>query len=597
MSIKGKLIASLVIEVLVIFLLTEFVYRDISRYLQLKKVEDAGKNYLYALNSAIAILESGSSIDKNSFAIQLRNSTSYIPENEYGKVLKGIISDAYNSISTGDTESLISFRDRLRSFLDQIEKKSENALNKGITVLVLIPLFSLIIIGIGAYTTYRSVIYPVKKMLEAISKVRNGDLTAKIYIGKRDELGDLGKEFDTLIDWIRSTFIQINSMTEDISKSSTVLLTDLTATKDKNIAMQKKVLQLAFSSEILSISVDNVNRHVHNVYSTVRTVEEKAVQGSDIIFSSIEEVKKLTGEVVALRSNVEILTDQSEKIQEVVGAIKSIAEQTNLLALNAAIEAARAGEAGKGFAVVADEVRQLAIKTKRATEEIEDIVDDISNSMKSLARQLQEKSKRASEVQKSMEMSSETIDEIKSSIQVITEIAGEISELMEEQRESLNVVKEEVISVSEYIDRFGAIFKELEDSSITAEKAIDSMMERLFEFNIGEVVKIDRGRILFMSWLLSLPNMVEKNEPVRIGETEFFSWLNTEFKKFIEKKGFHQYYEEIMGIIEDIDSVVEELFGEKVSSSEKDKIYRIIKDKSISLLEIFNRIKKELEGK
>ncbi|WP_457626190.1 methyl-accepting chemotaxis protein [Persephonella sp.] len=593
MSIKGKLIASLVVEVLVIFLLTEFVHKNISRYLQLKEIEDAGRNYLYAINSAVAVLESGSGIDGAGFALQLKNSLSSLPENRYGKTLRNIISGAYGSVSSGNLESLISLRNNLRSFLKQVEKEANTALSTGITVLVLIPLFSLIIIGIGAYTTYRSITVPLKKMVSAILKVKNGDLTAKIYIGKKDEIGELGKEFDALIDWIRETLIRINNLTEDISKSSTVLLTDLTATKDKNIHMQKKVLHLAFSSEILSISVDNINRHIHNVYSTVKTVENKAVHGSDIIFSSIEEVKRLTEEVVALRNNVELLTDQSEKIQEVVSTIKSIAEQTNLLALNAAIEAARAGEAGKGFAVVADEVRQLAVKTKKATEEIEEIVGSISGSMKHLARQLQEKSKRASEVQKGMERSSETIEEIKRSIQTITEIAGEISNLMEEQRESLNVVKEEVISVSEYIDRFNTIFKELEDSSITVEKTIDSMMEKLSEFDIGKTAKIDRGRILFMGWLISLPKMIEKGSPVKIRETGFFEWLNGEFREIIEEKGIQHYYTEVISTVESIDSAVEKLF----EISDKDNIYRIIKEKGVFLLELFNQIKKEIEGK
>ncbi|WP_456383969.1 methyl-accepting chemotaxis protein [Persephonella sp.] len=593
MSIKTKLLASLIVEVLVIFFLTEYVHSRIKGYLQVEKAVELGNRYVSVLTSAKLASDYGLEIDTGRLSGDLLNSIEPDGENPYISRISTTVQQIASILQEKGKEGISEGITILRQELDSLEKTGEELLSSGLTVLVLIPVFSLIIIGLGAYTTYRSVVSPVRKMIELMKRIREGDLTVKLAHNKQDELGTLGAEFDRFVEWVRDTFVQLSDSAGEVSRNSTVLITDLTVTKEKNDRIQRKVLHLAVSSEVLSLSVDNVNRHIKNVYETVKEVENQAVEGSDVIVSSINEVKTLAGEVVALQENVKILTDQSEKIKEVVNTIKAIADQTNLLALNAAIEAARAGEAGKGFAVVADEVRMLANKTKLATEEIGSIVETISGSMKSLAENLEEKARRAEEVQKIMETSGVSIERIRESIKTITDIASEISVLVEEQEESLNVVKEEIVGVSEDVDRFNSIFRELESSVINTEKTVDGIIEMISRFELGKEALIDRGRILFMEWLISIPETVSSDTVKKLNQTEFYRWLEEEFKGFALQNNLENYYRKLHSDVLQIDSLIEEISRKK----DEEEVFRKLKSLIHSFMDTLGSIKKELKVK
>jgi len=593
LSIKTKLLASLIVEVLFIFFLTEYVLCKIRKYLQIEKAVELGNNYVSVLTSAKLASDYGLEIDTGRLSGDLLNSIESNGENPYISRISTTVQQIASILQEKGKEGISEGITILRQELDRLEKTGEELLSSGLTVLVLIPVFSLIIIGLGAYTTYRSVVFPVRKMIELMKRIREGNLTVKLAHNKQDELGTLGTEFDRFVEWVRDTFVQLSDSAGEVSRNSTVLITDLTVTKEKNDRIQRKVLHLAVSSEVLSLSVDNVNRHIKNVYETVKEVENQAVEGSDVIVSSINEVKTLAGEVVALQENVKILTDQSEKIKEVVNTIKAIADQTNLLALNAAIEAARAGEAGKGFAVVADEVRMLANKTKLATEEIGSIVETISGSMKSLAENLEEKARRAEEVQKVMGASCISIKKIKESIKIITDIASEISVLVEEQEESLDVVKEEIVGVSEDMNRFNSIFRELETSVINTEKTVDGIIEMISRFELGKETLIDRGRILFMEWIISIPEAISADTVKKLNQTELYRWLEEEFKGFALQNNLENYYRKLHSDVLQIDSLIEEISRKK----DEEEVFRKLKSLIHSFMDTLGSIKKELKVK
>ncbi|WP_457639026.1 methyl-accepting chemotaxis protein [Persephonella sp.] len=590
MSIKGKLIVSLVVEVLAIFFLTEYVYRKITDYLELEKAVQVGQRYLQTAESVRLVSSYGVNVDFDKLADDFLTGSSAYSKNDHLSVVLRITENMGKALKAGSIEEFYRLKERLKNEIDRLNSRAEETLSTALKLLVFIPLFSLFIIGIGAYKTYRSVLAPINRMKTLMDKVRQGDLSVKISADSTDELGSLGKEIDSFTQWVRETFSSLSDRTAEISKISAELVTNLSETAEKNDSIQKKVLHLATSSEILSLSVDNVNRHIKNVYHTVKQTEKQAVEGSEIIVSSIQEVKKLAEEVVSLRENVSILTQQSEKIKEVVNTIKAIADQTNLLALNAAIEAARAGEAGKGFAVVADEVRMLANKTKLATEEIGDTVETISSSMKALAENLQEKAERAGEVQKTMEVSGKSIEGIKDSIKTITEIAGEISQLVEEQEESLNVVKQEIVKVSKDVDRFNSVFKELEQSVINTEKNIHSITEKILQFNLGEESMIDRGRVLFMDWIISLPKMIENKKPAFLQDTEFGRWLEQEFRQYTSSKNVETLYTKLKEIGSQIDLRIKQL-TEK-TEADRDRIFDELKELVQSAVEILTQAKK-----
>ncbi|WP_341959921.1 methyl-accepting chemotaxis protein [Pseudomonas sp. RC10] len=320
-------------------------------------------------------------------------------------------------------------------------------------------LLALIFGALAALIITRQITRPLQETLAVVDRIASGDLTHTLTVTRRDELGVLqtgiqrmGATLRDLIGGIRDSVTQIASAAEELSA--------VTEQTSAGVNSQKvETDQVATAMHEMSATVQEVARNAEQASVAASNADKQARDGDKVVGEAIAQIEKLANEVIRSSDAMGVLEQESDKIGKVMDVIKSVAEQTNLLALNAAIEAARAGEAGRGFAVVADEVRGLAQRTQQSTEEIESLVaalqsgtrqvSDIMLSSRGLTDSSVTLTRKAGS---SLESITQTVSNIQAMNQQIAAAAEQQSSVAEEiSRSILNVrdVSEQTAAASE----------------------------------------------------------------------------------------------------------------------------------------------------
>ena len=569
MKIKTKVILSIIVEVLMIFLLTEYIHLRLLKYEDLDKIKDNLKNYEISLEKLklLAVYNEQQKI-KDNFGVLDKIKDEIKELDQKGKIssqLENINSSVKTSLISDDdlNQKIQTLNTAFKQTLElekDLKSESLSILKNSALLVAIIPLFSLIVMGIGAFTTYKAIITPVLKMIGVMKVIEQGDLTRKLNIRQNSELGTLAREFDSFVDWIKNTFQKLTLSLNEVTKDSAILITDLFNTKLRNQELKERSTELSISSEILSQSIENVNTQISNIHENIKQIEKEAQKGGVVVKSSIKNVENLADHVIELQDKVKILTKDSSKIQEVIETIQNIADQTNLLALNAAIEAARAGEHGKGFAVVADEVRSLANRTVVSSDEIKEIIQSITNSISELALALEYRAKEANDVKEKMDETGEAFNKINDKIEFITELTQSISDLINEQLSSLDIVKDNISTIDYGIDDFNNVFKELESQIYNTRSAIKSVEEEIAKFKVGDFMVVAKGENVFAEWL----SQSLRNEKV---DDSFMNWINQDFKYLADKyPELNSLLPKFKNLIEDSQNLITNLF--KICNSE-----------------------------
>lgn len=285
-------------------------------------------------------------------------------------------------------------------------------------------------------TVNKAILSPIKNLVSDLDQLAKCNFASPIRITSSDEIGEISRSAEK----VRT---QIGKILMEVSQSATEISTTLHKLTDSANQAAYRSSEQSDEAVAMSSLVESMTSDIDSVAAQAGQVQEIAVQadnlsgsGSAIIHRAVSEMEKIASSVNASSQAVQSLELQSDKIGEIVKVIKEIADQTNLLALNAAIEAARAGEQGRGFAVVADEVRKLAERTSASTAEIGKVIQDIQtqtsgavNSMNTGVAQVKEGASLAREAGVS-------INNIKSSAQQVVQSVNSISETLRQQSSS-----------------------------------------------------------------------------------------------------------------------------------------------------------------
>ncbi|WP_425414205.1 methyl-accepting chemotaxis protein [Pseudomonas cremoricolorata] len=265
--------------------------------------------------------------------------------------------------------------------LDRRDSESAQARTLQIGATLLALLFGIV----AAIVITRQITKPLQETLSVVERIASGDLTHTLHVKRRDELGVLqqsighmGTTLRELIGGIRDGVTQIASAAEELSA-----VTEQTSAGANSQKVETD--QVATAMHEMAATVQEVARNAEQASVAATSADGVARDGERVVGEAISQIERLAGEVHRSSEAMNSLQQESQKIGSVMDVIKSVAEQTNLLALNAAIEAARAGEAGRGFAVVADEVRGLAQRTQKSTEEIEALIEGLHKGTQQVA--------------------------------------------------------------------------------------------------------------------------------------------------------------------------------------------------------------------
>jgi methyl-accepting chemotaxis protein len=316
----------------------------------------------------------------------------------------------------------------------------------------------------GIYSAMRRA---MEDMLSATRRIAQGDLTARVNVVGKDEMADIGTGLNLMVQAFGESLAQVERSSSSVSDAATRLSASIDRAKVSMNAQQGETEQVATAINEMTASVADVAQNTEGAARAAEQASQASGKGLGVMQQTRQTIEALAGEVDLSAQKVAALALHSQEIGGVIEVIRNIADQTNLLALNAAIEAARAGEQGRGFAVVADEVRTLASRTQNSTAEIQRIIQQLQLATTAAVEQMKAGKGRAQDCLTSADQTSSSLDAINAGVDAIVGMNTQIASAAVQQ----HAVSEDINrNVTEIRNGTFVLMEGIEDNAVTADE-------------------------------------------------------------------------------------------------------------------------------
>jgi methyl-accepting chemotaxis protein len=326
---------------------------------------------------------------------------------------------------------------------------------------------------------------PLNKVLDVLTRVAAGDLTARADVVSADEMGLLAREVNTTAAKINEIIGLVAHNASQVTAAATQLHATSTQMSTGAEEVAQQAATVATASEEMAATSAEIAHNCSLAAESSRHANDRAENGSDVVQETLTVMNRIAERVKDSARTVESLGERSDQIGEIIGTIQDIADQTNLLALNAAIEAARAGEQGRGFAVVADEVRALAERTTKATKEISQMIKAIQGETKGAVTSMEEGVKEVEKGTSDASKSGEALQAILEQIGGVTMQVSQIATAAEEQTATTGEINNNIQQITEVVQLTARGAEESAQAAEQLAKLAEELQDLVYKFKLA----------------------------------------------------------------------------------------------------------------